>query len=316
MVYLAGPFFSLAERWLVETSRAVLAGLGASVFSPLHDVGVGGDEVAAPDLDGLRRADAVFALLDGWDPGTVYEVGWAHREDLPVVGFQHGVAAVKRTHTRTWKDWRLARRQARAARRRNTIWVACAQWIARTFGELHGNAADVVVRHPVDLSRFDGRRDDVDPRLVLHDARGEHKGERLVAELVRRFPQWKLEPLACAPAEVPERMRRARAFVHLSRYEGNSIVCNEAMAMDLPCMFTRVGLMQDDDGPRDLRLVDPQLAFGDIDGLTSELAAFLASLDAHAYHPRQWVLDHASIELARARWADVVELWRARMADR
>lgn len=87
VVYLAGPFFSLSERWLVETSRAVLTGLGAAVFSPLHDVGVGGDEVAGPDLDGLRRADAVFALLDGWDPGTVYEVGWAHREDLPVVGF-------------------------------------------------------------------------------------------------------------------------------------------------------------------------------------------------------------------------------------
>lgn len=87
LIYLAAPFFSLSERWLVETSRAVLAGLGAAVFSPLHDVGVGGDEVAGPDLDGLRRADAVFALLDGWDPGTVYEVGWAHREDLPVVGF-------------------------------------------------------------------------------------------------------------------------------------------------------------------------------------------------------------------------------------
>jgi hypothetical protein len=87
VVYLAAPFFSLAERWLVETARGVLAGLGAAVFSPLHDVGVGGDEVAEPDLDGLRNADTVFALLDGWDPGTVYEVGWAHREDLPVVGF-------------------------------------------------------------------------------------------------------------------------------------------------------------------------------------------------------------------------------------
>lgn len=89
VVYLAAPFFSLSERWLVETSRTVLAGLGAVVFSPLHDVGVGGDEVAGPDLDGLRQADAVFALLDGWDPGTVYEVGWAHREDLPVVGFMN-----------------------------------------------------------------------------------------------------------------------------------------------------------------------------------------------------------------------------------
>lgn len=86
-VYLAAPFFSLAERWLVETCRSVLSGLGAEVFSPLHDVGRGGDEVAAEDLAGLERSDSVLALLDGWDPGTVYEAGWAHRHGLPVVGF-------------------------------------------------------------------------------------------------------------------------------------------------------------------------------------------------------------------------------------
>ncbi|UWZ36406.1 nucleoside 2-deoxyribosyltransferase [Dactylosporangium roseum] len=90
LVYLAAPFFNLAERWLVETCRSVLIGLGAQVFSPLHDVGPGGDEVASRDLDGLDRAHAVFALLDGWDPGTVYEVGWAHRKGLPVVGFLQG----------------------------------------------------------------------------------------------------------------------------------------------------------------------------------------------------------------------------------
>ncbi|GIJ63681.1 PfkB family carbohydrate kinase [Virgisporangium aurantiacum] len=90
LVYLAAPFFTLADRWLVETCRSVLIGLGAQVFSPLHDVGPGGDEVASRDLDGLDRAHAVFALLDGWDPGTVYEVGWAHRKGLPVVGFLQG----------------------------------------------------------------------------------------------------------------------------------------------------------------------------------------------------------------------------------
>jgi hypothetical protein len=90
LIYLAAPFFTLAERWLVELCRKVLWGLGAEVFSPLHDVGPGGDEVAARDLDGLEEADAVLALLDGWDPGTVYEVGWAHRKGLPVVGFLNG----------------------------------------------------------------------------------------------------------------------------------------------------------------------------------------------------------------------------------
>ncbi len=270
-----------------------------------------------------RNLRLVFEQVELWHP-RVLDVERVRREqllvvcdnhwvldfpdDIVVVGFQHGVAEVKRTHTRTWKDRGLARRQAKAAKRRNTVWVACAQWIARTFGELHGNAAQVIIRHPVDLSRFDGRRDDVDPRLLLHDARGEHKGERLVAELARRFPQWKLEPLACAPAEVPDRMRRARAFLHLSRYEGNSIVCNEAMAMDLPCMFTRVGLMQDADGPRDVHLVDPVRAFGDADYLAGELNAFTESLATRTWNPRRWVLDNASIELARGRWAEVVAL--------
>jgi hypothetical protein len=87
LVYIAAPFFTLAERWLVETCRDVLVGLGARVFSPLHQVGPGGDEVAARDLEGLRNSNAVLALLDGWDPGTLYEVGWAHRHQLPVVGF-------------------------------------------------------------------------------------------------------------------------------------------------------------------------------------------------------------------------------------
>lgn len=86
-IYLAGPFFSVGERWLVELVREALHQLGASVFSPVHDVGVGGAEVAAADLEGLRGCDAMLALLDGADPGTVFEVGWAVRSQVPVVGY-------------------------------------------------------------------------------------------------------------------------------------------------------------------------------------------------------------------------------------
>ncbi|MBT2474873.1 nucleoside 2-deoxyribosyltransferase [Microbacterium sp. ISL-103] len=86
-VYLAGPFFTLAERWLVERVRSILAGIGARVFSPIHDVGPGDIEVAQKDLDGLDSCDVVLALLDGFDPGTIYETGWAARESIPIVGF-------------------------------------------------------------------------------------------------------------------------------------------------------------------------------------------------------------------------------------
>ena len=86
-VYLAGPFFDLPQRWLVGLARRSLVGLGAEVFSPFHEVGPGGDEVADADLEGLRGCGAVLALVDGWDAGTVYECGWASRECIPIIAF-------------------------------------------------------------------------------------------------------------------------------------------------------------------------------------------------------------------------------------
>ncbi|QWF21774.1 nucleoside 2-deoxyribosyltransferase [Nocardioides sp. LMS-CY] len=86
-IYLAAPFFTTAERLLLETVRTALFDAGLNVFSPLHDVGAGSDEVAPQDLEGLGSCDAVLALLDGADPGTVFEAGWATHADIPVVGF-------------------------------------------------------------------------------------------------------------------------------------------------------------------------------------------------------------------------------------
>jgi hypothetical protein len=40
-VYLAGPFFTLAQLWLIDQARRNLSDLGMSVFSPYHNVGPG-----------------------------------------------------------------------------------------------------------------------------------------------------------------------------------------------------------------------------------------------------------------------------------
>jgi len=86
-VYIAAPFFTVAERWLGALCRTALLDLGAKVFSPLHDVGWGPPQFVAPaDLAGLRQADSVLALLDGLDSGTVYEVGHASAFGIPIVG--------------------------------------------------------------------------------------------------------------------------------------------------------------------------------------------------------------------------------------
>lgn len=87
-VYLAGPFFTLSERWLIEEFRNALLNAGVEVFSPLHDVGRGPAEaIYSQDIAGLEKAGVVLACFDGLDSGTLYEVGYAHKLRLPVIGF-------------------------------------------------------------------------------------------------------------------------------------------------------------------------------------------------------------------------------------
>jgi glycosyltransferase involved in cell wall biosynthesis len=232
--------------------------------------------------------------------------------DVPVIGFQHGFAASKFLTTRSRGDLRLALAQRVAARRANTLWVACARWIGERFGRWFGNAAAHVIYHPVDLERFDGRLENQGSKLVLHDARSPHKGELIVAELARAFPELSFEPLDCAPADVPDRMRHAAMFLHLSRYEGNSIVCNEAMAMNLPCLFTRVGLMLDGAERFDVKLVEPRLAFRGGAPLADAFRSFLRWSRERKPNPRAFCLEQTNVEENRRVWSRVLADFESR----
>lgn len=85
-VYLAGPFFTLAQLWLVEQAREQLQALGLDVFSPYHDVGhASASDVAEKDLAAIDNSDLLFAVADGLDSGTMYEIGHAQAKGKPVV---------------------------------------------------------------------------------------------------------------------------------------------------------------------------------------------------------------------------------------
>lgn len=87
-IYLAGPFFTLAQRWLIDDIRETLIGLNLAVFSPVHDVGEGPSHVVAPaDLRGVEMSKVLLAVLDGLDAGTLVEVGYAIAKGIPVVAF-------------------------------------------------------------------------------------------------------------------------------------------------------------------------------------------------------------------------------------
>jgi nucleoside 2-deoxyribosyltransferase len=120
-IYLAAPFFTTAERLLLETVRTALYDAGLEVFSPLHEIGSGGDEVAARDLQGLDGCHSVLALLDGADPGTVFETGWATKTGIPVVGF----AAHPELH-----DWTMLRGTGATVTSDLTSAVYLAAWAA------------------------------------------------------------------------------------------------------------------------------------------------------------------------------------------
>ena len=91
-IYIAGPFFNLAELWMIEEIRRRLLDMNVDVFSPLHDVGRGpASEVTRKDLEGLDECDVVLAVLNGGDAGTIFEVGYAVAKGKRVVALAQNV---------------------------------------------------------------------------------------------------------------------------------------------------------------------------------------------------------------------------------
>jgi sugar/nucleoside kinase (ribokinase family)/nucleoside 2-deoxyribosyltransferase len=93
-VYLAGPWFTAGEALLIDELEATLENLGLDVVSPRRDIGVltadasAADilEVGRTDFATLDECDVLVAVLDGNDPGTLIEVGYAAKAKKPIIG--------------------------------------------------------------------------------------------------------------------------------------------------------------------------------------------------------------------------------------
>ncbi len=87
-LYLAGPFFTFSERWLVNEIFHCLKSMNIKLFSPWHDVGLGEASTVVPlDIKGLNESKVVFAVLDGLDSGTLFEIGFAVAKNCTVIGY-------------------------------------------------------------------------------------------------------------------------------------------------------------------------------------------------------------------------------------
>jgi hypothetical protein len=87
-VYLASPFFSIAELILVDKIRNSLLNFGVKVFSPFHDIGFGDDvTIAQKDIDGINNSDIIFCVFDNLDSGTLIESGYSLAKNKKIIGY-------------------------------------------------------------------------------------------------------------------------------------------------------------------------------------------------------------------------------------
>jgi nucleoside 2-deoxyribosyltransferase len=64
------------------------------VFSPYHDVGIGAAEDVVPqDIEALDECQAVLAIVDGADAGTLFEVGYARAKGIRVIAIAENESA-------------------------------------------------------------------------------------------------------------------------------------------------------------------------------------------------------------------------------
>ena len=93
-LYVAGPLFTQAERAWNERLAAALSAAGHDVFLPQTEVKaiatLDADLIFKVDIDGVRSAEAVVAILDGADPdsGTSFECGLAYALGIPIVALR------------------------------------------------------------------------------------------------------------------------------------------------------------------------------------------------------------------------------------
>jgi len=91
-VYIAGPLFTVGERYFLEKIERICAKNGLKTILPHRDA----DQTASPkqifeeDIKLLKDADIVVAVLDGpdIDSGTAFEVGYAFFSGKYIIGIR------------------------------------------------------------------------------------------------------------------------------------------------------------------------------------------------------------------------------------
>jgi nucleoside 2-deoxyribosyltransferase len=99
--YVAGPFFDPEQTASMERLERVLEDHGKKLFKPrlvsqIEEVGPEG--CFADDIHGIGSSAMVIANLVDEDPGTMFEIGYAHALGVPVYGYFEGLTPMNRVN--------------------------------------------------------------------------------------------------------------------------------------------------------------------------------------------------------------------------
>lgn len=92
--YLAGPFFNEEQVELIQFIEG-LASDANPIFSPMSDGFVlkpdasieERDQIFQSNVDAIKEASWMLAVIDDFDPGTVWEMGYAYSDGLPILAY-------------------------------------------------------------------------------------------------------------------------------------------------------------------------------------------------------------------------------------
>lgn len=98
-VYVAGPFFNPVHIAEMEAIEDILASANYKMFRPRFDsVDLGKDssplarkQAFNDDVEAIEQSAFMLANTRDKDMGTVFEVGYAYKAGVPVIGFAGGL---------------------------------------------------------------------------------------------------------------------------------------------------------------------------------------------------------------------------------
>lgn len=87
-MFIIGPFFTVAEEEFMLKVKESLEKKEYKVKTPL-DIGYvkdGSEVLFKEDLEFIDQSDIIVAILDGLDPGTMCEIGYAKAIEKRIIG--------------------------------------------------------------------------------------------------------------------------------------------------------------------------------------------------------------------------------------